>query len=87
MEMGMSKFVKLTGHASREIVLIDASRVAAIEWQPAERDYGDDDIGRACVFFDSGFEIYVTETPEQILALIEGPSGEYEPLCSDDEPF
>jgi len=83
MEMGMSKFVKLTIQRSGLTQYVN-SNLAFFYAQPS----GGTLIGYPHILPDGDFAYdIVTETPEEILSLIEGPSGEYEPLCSDDEPF
>jgi len=74
MEMGMSKFVKLTNARTRNVTLVNARKVIFADWDESNNasDIWLQDIEDGC--------ISVTETPEQILALIEGPSGDYEPF-------
>lgn len=67
----MSKFVKLTevDDGTTTYVNLDHVRV----FYPTED-------GNTRFILDNDVVNDYTETPEQILALIEGPSGEYEPF-------
>jgi len=71
MEMGMSKFVKLTE--------ADGGATAYVNMDHVKLFWPMEDGGTRFLLPDDEANDY-TETPEQILALIEGPSGEYEPF-------
>jgi len=68
----MSKFVKLTSAGDGEPAYINMDMVEQIS--PSNDGNG------SVIFYGDGSPKTVTETPEQILALIEDQSGDYLPF-------
>jgi len=71
MEMGMSKFVKLTAADDGTAMIFNVEGITFAYRATEEATH---------LVLRGHQESNVTETPEQILALIEGPSGDYEPF-------
>jgi len=80
--MGMTKFIKLTNaEAPHQTVYVNFNFVTDF------RTFTGATVLSQTTHFDGEHDyVRVAETPEQILALIEGPTGEYEPSRQFD-PF